>query len=331
LFLSKKEAWIWFLVFLSIIVISAIFEPKLNNQVLSVPNYAIIMFYVMNLVITLTFVFLITFYFLNNLIEQRERNIELLKITNEKQRQILDSINYAKRIQRAILPPTKLVSEYLHKSFILYKPKDIVSGDFYWIEPIEKGALFAAADCTGHGVSGAMVSVVCNNALNRSVREFGLTDPGQILNKTKMLIIQEFEKSKEIVEDGMDIALCKLEGNTLSYSGANNPLWLIRNGEILETKADKQPIGLHHENKPFTTRTLELQKGDSIYIFSDGYSDQFGGNKGKKYMSHQFKGFLISIQKHSMEEQHKLLDKEFESWKGQLEQVDDVCVIGLRI
>ena len=216
-------------------------------------------------------------------------------------------------------------------SFILFKPKDIVAGDFYWIEPTEQGTLFAAADCTGHGVPGAMVSVVCNGSLNRSIREFGLTETGLILDKTRELVIQEFEKSEEEVKDGMDIALCKLEGTTLFYSGANNPLWIIRNGEVLETKADKQPIGKFELEQKFTTHKLELLQGDSIYIFSDGYPDQFGGEKGKKYKSGKFKKFLISIQEYSMEEQHKLLDKEFENWRGKLEQVDDVCVIGVKI
>ena len=155
-----------------------------------------------------------------------------------KNKEITDSITYAKRIQSAILPPEKVVKESLEDSFILYKPKDIVAGDFYWLEQKNGKVLFAAADCTGHGVPGAMVSVVCNNALNRSVREHGLTDPGKILDKTREIVIEEFEKSDEEVNDGMDIAICSLEGNSLQYAGAHNPLWVIRNGAILETKAN---------------------------------------------------------------------------------------------
>ncbi|NQX98735.1 MAG: tetratricopeptide repeat protein, partial [Flavobacteriales bacterium] len=187
-------------------------------------------------------------------------------LLGEKNKEITDSIQYAKRIQNAILPSNKVVAENLKESFILYKPKDIVAGDFYWMESIastnnnkEQIVLFAAADCTGHGVPGAMVSVVCNNALNRSVREHGLTDPGEILDKAREIVIQEFEKSDEVVQDGMDIALCSIEGNTLKYAGAHNPLWIIRKGEILETKADKQPIGQFDHPQPYTTHTIELQ------------------------------------------------------------------------
>ncbi len=261
----------------------------------------------------------------NILLAEQKAEIE------EKNRDIMDSITYAKRIQLAILPPSKIVKEYLKDSFILYKPKDIVAGDFYWMEHKDGKILFAAADCTGHGVPGAMVSVVCNNGLNRSVREYGLTDPGKILDKTREIVIQEFEKSEEEVKDGMDIAICSLEGNRLQYAGAHNPLWIIRKGEILETKADRQPIGKSRLSEPFTTHTIELQKDDTLYIFSDGYVDQFGGENGKKFKSKAFKDLLLSIQIKTMEEQRILLDNNFESWRGKIEQIDDVCIIGVKI
>lgn len=260
------------------------------------------------------------------------------QIVEEKNKEITDSIQYAKRIQSAILPPNKVVKEYLQESFIYYKPKDIVAGDFYWLESVApKGKndtskiLFAAADCTGHGVPGAMVSVVCNNGLNRSVREYGLIEPGEILDKTREIVVEEFEKSEEEVKDGMDIALCCLEGNTLKYAGAHNPLWIIRGEELIEVKANKQPIGQFDNPEPYTTHTIELQKGDSIYIFSDGYADQFGGEKGKKLKTTNFKRLLLSIQKEPMQKQRDLIDKAFEKWKGNLEQLDDVCIIGVRI
>lgn len=253
--------------------------------------------------------------------------------------EIHDSIKYAKRIQTAILPPDRLVKEYLPQSFILYKPKDIVAGDFYWMEtikrPPEEIILFAAADCTGHGVPGAMVSVVCNNGLNRSVREYGLIEPGKILDKTREIVIQEFEKSDEEVKDGMDISLCALDliSNKLMWSGANNPLWIIRFGktEVEEIKANKQPIGKYAEPKPFTTHELLLNKGDTIYVFTDGYQDQFGGEKGKKFKASKMKEYLLSIQHESMNRQRELIDQTFELWKGTLEQIDDVCLIGVRI
>ena len=268
---------------------------------------------------------------------QKEKVDEAYDQLEEKNTEILDSINYAKRIQSAILPPQKIVKSYLEDSFILYKPKDIVAGDFYWLEPTENGVLFAAADCTGHGVPGAMVSVVCNNGLNRSVREYDLTEPGEILDKTREIVISEFEKSEEEVKDGMDVALCSLQGSTLKYAGAHNPLWIIRKGneEVEEIKANKQPIGKYAEPKPYTTHRIELNEGDSFYIFSDGYADQFGGESdrlgGKKFKAANFKRLLLSIQNETMVKQKKLIDNAFEDWRGELEQLDDVCLIGVRI
>jgi len=268
----------------------------------------------------------------NQIIQEQKQHVE------EKNKQITDSITYAKRIQSAILPTKALIKENLNNSFVLYKPKDIVAGDFYWLEKKNDSLLFAVADCTGHGVPGAMVSVICNNGLNRSVREHGLTKPGEILDKTREIVIQEFEKSKDEVKDGMDIALCSLNGNILEFAGANNPLWLIRKSdygdasiEILETKGNKQPIGKFDNLLPYTTHTLKLNDGDTFYLFSDGFPDQFGGEKGKKYKSGNFKKFLLSIQDKSMDEQLTLITIEFDKWKKGVEQVDDVCVMGVRI
>jgi serine phosphatase RsbU (regulator of sigma subunit)/Tfp pilus assembly protein PilF len=265
-------------------------------------------------------------------VEQQKEVVELAHDElEEKNQEIMDSIIYAKRIQSAILPPIKVVKEYLKESFILYKPKDVVAGDFYWMEQKNGKVLFAAADCTGHGVPGAMVSVVCNNALNRSVREHGLTVPGEILDKTREIVVKEFRKSEEDVKDGMDIALCSIEGMKLQYAGAYNPLWIIRNGEIIETKANKQPIGQFEKPEPYTTHSFDLEKGDAIYIFSDGYVDQFGGERGKKFKAKAFRELLLSIQGKIMEEQKITINKTFENWIGELEQIDDVCVIGVRV
>jgi serine phosphatase RsbU (regulator of sigma subunit) len=265
-------------------------------------------------------------------VEQQKEVVELAHDElEEKNQEIMDSIIYAKRIQSAILPPIKVVKEYLKESFILYKPKDVVAGDFYWLQHKNGKVLFAAADCTGHGVPGAMVSVVCNSGLNRSVREHGLTIPGEILDKTREIVVQEFKKSEEDVKDGMDIALCSIEGMKLQYAGAYNPLWIIRNGELIETKANKQPIGQFDNPEPYTTHSFDLEKGDAIYIFSDGYVDQFGGERGKKFKSKAFRELLLSIQDKNMEEQKKSIDETFETWIGDLEQIDDVCVIGVRV
>ncbi len=277
--------------------------------------------------------------------EQKEEVDKAYSELEGKNQKILDSITYAKRIQSAILPPAKVVKEYLHESFIIYLPKDVVAGDFYWLESFasvdsakasdskDSKVFFAAADCTGHGVPGAMVSVVCNNGLNRSVREHGLTDPGKILDKTREIVVQEFEKSEEEVKDGMDIALCSLEGKTLKYAGAHNPLVIVRKDaeECEVIKPNKEPIGQFDNPQPYTTHKVELLEGDSIYLFSDGFQDQFGGPKGKKFMISRFKKLLVEVSKEPMDKQKELILKAFYDWKGNEEQVDDVCVIGVRI
>ncbi len=267
--------------------------------------------------------------------EQKQQVEHAYEQLEEKNQEIMDSIQYAKRLQTAILPPQKLVKEWLPQSFILYKPKDIVAGDFYWMETVGDTVYFAAADCTGHGVPGAMVSVVCSNALTKALIEENITDTGKILDRTRELVIERFGKSEEEVKDGMDVALCALNtnNNQLSWAGANNPLWIIRNGqeEVEELKADKQPIGKYSKEDPFTSHQIELQKGDSFYVFSDGYPDQFGGEKGKKYKSGKMKKFLVSIQSQDMTQQRSSLDAEFEAWRGDIEQIDDVCIIGVQV
>ncbi len=302
---------------------------------------------------------------LERTVEERTKEVvEQKDIVEEKNKEILDSINYAKRIQNAILPPEPLIKEHLPNSFVLYKPKDIVAGDFYWLEVVTSAenqvtsedlvprssspstVLIAAADCTGHGVPGAMVSVICNNGLNRSVREYGLNDPGQILNKTRELVVEEFQKSTEEVKDGMDIALVSLEQvqeerdsvalnscSKLKYAGAHNPLWIIRKGsnEIEEVKADKQPIGQFDDPQPYKTHEVQLKQGDQFYIFTDGYADQFGGEKGKKLKSKNFKKVLISLKDKSMDKQKEELDVFIENWRADNEQLDDICVIGIRL
>ena len=265
----------------------------------------------------------------NKIIEEQKAIVE------QKNHEILDSITYAKRIQSAILPPERLVKEYLVNSFILYNPKDIVAGDFYWIEPTKNQIIFAVADCTGHGVPGAMVSVVCHNALNRAVREYGITDPGLILDKTREIIISEFEKSDENLTDGMDISLCNLDLNTneLKWSGANNPLWLLKKGEkeITEIKPNKQPIGKYYTYSSFQTHTIKVEKGDSLYLFTDGFADQFGGEYEKKFKPKQMREMIVEINHESMSSQRRIFEETFQRWKGNQEQVDDVCVIGILI
>lgn len=275
----------------------------------------------------------------NRIISLQKQEVEMKNaIIGHKQTEIIDSINYAKRLQEAILPSLSYFRKHLPESFILYQPKDIVAGDFYWMETLnmragEKLVLFAAGDATGHGVPGALVSVVCSNALNRSILEFGLSEPGAILDKTRELVIHTFEKSVTEVKDGMDISLCCLNPHTreLLWAGANNPLWLLRRGELQEVRADKQPIGKQENPLPFTTHSFLLEKGDMIYLLTDGYADQFGGPAGKKFKYKPLKTLLYGLSTQPVDQQKQALLETLLNWKGGIEQVDDICIIGVRL
>lgn len=291
----------------------------------------------------------------------RVRTAEVVKqkeIIEEKNKDITDSIHYAQRIQNVILPPMGEFQDNFVDSFVVFKPRDIVSGDFYWVEEVDDKIYLAVVDCTGHGVPGALVSVVGANGLNRCLLEFDLRDPAEILNKLSQLVTETFEKTDSQVKDGMDIALCCIDKKTnqLTFSGAYNPLWIIRenvedtsglnsfnlikegNKTLIEIKSDKQPVGYSYQPKPFNTVDFQLQPNDAIYIFSDGFSDQFGGHEeviinkgGKKFKSVNFKKLLLSLSHKSLDEQRSIIEETFETWKGDLEQVDDVCILGVRI
>lgn len=263
--------------------------------------------------------------------EAEDKVKEALDELKEKNTEIIDSINYAKRLQQAILPPDKLINQYLPEAFVLYKPKDIVAGDFYWIEKVNDTVFFAVADCTGHGVPGAMVSVVCSNALDRVVKEFRITEPGKILDKIRELVIETFEKSESEVKDGMDISLCAISKSEVNWSGANNPLWILSEGKLTEIKANKQPIGKHLSQTPFTNHRLEAKQGDILYLFTDGLADQFGGPNGKKFKYKQFSDLLVTLQHLPLAQQKEKIDQTFQNWKGNLNQVDDVCVAAIRV
>lgn len=262
-------------------------------------------------------------------IEEKNRQVE------EKNHEILDSINYAKRIQTAILPSNQMRESILPDHFVLYEPKDIVAGDFYWLEETPDSIIFAVADCTGHGVPGAMMSVVCHNALNRSVKEFGLRQPGEILDKTREIIVDELSKNQQDVSDGMDISLCTWNKSTneITWAGANNPLWIWKKNstDLVEIKPNKQPIGKHFDMKPFTTHTVEVEKGDRIYLITDGYADQFGGPESKKFKAKNLKNLLVQISNEKTSRQIDILRSTFFQWKGDLEQIDDVCIMGMEI
>ena len=272
-----------------------------------------------------------------NVIQDQHQKLEHNHlILEEAHKDITDSIVYAKRIQDATLTSNSYIKDVLPQSFLYFNPKELVSGDFYWVFSDEDNVFFTVADCTGHGVPGAFMSMIGNSLLNEMIIENKIKDTNIIMdkvsNKVKNSLDQKGEQGQS--RDGMDMALCRLNKKTkeLMFTGAKNPLLLIRDGEIIEYKGDKRPVGYYlGENILFKSKKIKLKKNDMIYVFSDGYSDQFGGQKGKKYKTENFKRLLLSIADKDTDTQHNLLRDEFENWKGDLEQLDDVCVMGLRI
>lgn len=266
------------------------------------------------------------------------KNLETLeqkKIIEEKNKDITDSIAYAKHIQTALLREEEHVSAHLPEHFILFLPKDIVSGDFYWAFEKREYWYYAVVDCTGHGVPGAIMSMLGISFLNEIMQSEKLLQPGEILNKLRDRVIHELRQGNESVgnRDGMDISLCRLNLKTLElqWAGANNALNILRNGELEEIRADKQPIGYHPHIHPFTNHEFQLKKGDSIIIYSDGYADQFGGSKGKKFTYKRLEKQLIQQKNLPLSAQKEELKKCFLDWKGDHEQVDDICIMGVRV
>jgi serine phosphatase RsbU (regulator of sigma subunit)/Tfp pilus assembly protein PilF len=267
----------------------------------------------------------------NNLIEQQKQIVEL------KNKDITDSIYYAQRIQNAILPSVDYQNKLIPGSFTFFKPKDIVSGDFYWMEQWGNKKIIAIVDCTGHGVPGAFMTFVAYSLLNEAVLEHGIDNPSAILNEMRRNLNKMLRQKNEseIIRDGMDISICVFDFSKkiVEYAGAYNPLWLIRDNELREIKADKQPVGIFTDSQPasFTNHVIEMKKDDVFYLFTDGFADQFGGDKGKKFKYKTLKQLLISIHDNEPAVQKKMLNDAFENWRGKLEQVDDVCVFGVRI
>ncbi len=270
-------------------------------------------------------------------VKERTQEVNSQKaIIEEKNKDITDSIKYAKKIQQALMPDPDALKKVFSESFVYYRPKDIVSGDFYWIETFsENVTVFAAADCTGHGVPGAFMSLICNDLMTQVIKDQNVTTPGQALTILDERLRSMLNKSSDhSSNDGMDIALCAYfpKQMLLQFAGAHRPLLLIRDGELIEHKPSKHSIGGYISgNKMFEDKTIQLQKGDSLYVLTDGYSDQFGGQNGKKFKFKKLQKLIQSIAHMSMAEQHDLLEEAFISWRGSHEQVDDVCVIGVKV
>lgn len=326
----KIKPAVYFIAFcilcLGLSIMGNIFITPLENVPFAMGVFLFNLFTVLITTIGIVFLFKI------ELNESREKLFE-------KNKEITDSINYAKKIQSAYMPGESVFHSLFEDAFLYFNPKDIVSGDFYWLYQMQKenskhfNRFCAVADCTGHGVPGALMSVICCNALNEAVVNNKLNDTAAILQETRRIVKQNLKSTYNSGQkDGMDIALIQLDTETgdLFYSGANNPAWVIQNNQICELKPDKQPIGVHANEKDFSTQQMHLNKGDTIYLFSDGYADQFGGPKGKKYKYKQLHELLLSNAHLPMQNQLHHLEKSFQNWKGQLEQTDDVCVIGIR-
>jgi serine phosphatase RsbU (regulator of sigma subunit) len=281
---------------------------------------------------------------LQNIIKEKTAEVVMQKEEIEmKNQDITDSINYAQKIQQALLPAEETIKKSLPNSFILFKPKDIVSGDFYWYTEKDNKALIAAADCTGHGVPGAFMSMIGTALLNEIVNDTGVTRPADILQALKEGVIKALKQTGDAgtQKDGMDISLCSFDFDkgVVEYAGAYNSLFLIRDNQLEETKADRMPIGIYSDDhgKKFTNHEIKMEKGDVFYLFSDGYLDQFGGPKGKKFMGKRFKGLLMDIFSKSMNEQKAVMDDTIEDWKDHIEdgsvfeQMDDILVIGIKV
>jgi serine phosphatase RsbU (regulator of sigma subunit) len=281
-------------------------------------------------------------------------NRELEQKVKERTRQITDSIDYAQRIQMAVLPSPEDLERIMPEHFVFYKPKDIVSGDFYWIKEVDKRLVVVVADCTGHGVPGAFMSMLGITLLDEQVGKTRLDAPGEILDNMRLKVKEMLVQKGRIEEqkDGMDMAIAIIdrEKKELRFAGANNPLFLIRdsrhvggsemdadatlvrNGShLFELKADKQPIGVHWEESKFTTHRIPLKDHDSLYVFTDGFIDQFGGEHRKKYKKRRYKELLMSIQHEPMDKQKQLLEKALDNWRQDHDQIDDVCIIGMRM
>ena len=266
----------------------------------------------------------------NQLIQIQKDEVDL------KNKEITESIVYAKRIQDAILTSKEYIQQALPESYILYLPKDLVSGDFYWVYEENEFVYFSVVDCTGHGVPGAFMSMIGYSLLNEIVIESGVKETDQIVTQLSNQIKSSLEQKGALEEsrDGMDMIFCRWNKNKneLMYTGAKNTLHIVRNGEIIEYPADQRPVGYETgRNIPFTKTNIQLIKGDMLYLFSDGYADQFGGKRGKKFKSNKLKELLIEISSLSIADQYESLETKFIDWKGDFEQVDDVCIMGIRI
>ena len=265
--------------------------------------------------------------------EQKKLVQDQKDLLSDQNREITDSINYAQQIQHAILPDESKFDELVDEMFLFYKPRSIVAGDFYWIDSIDNYHFIAIADCTGHGVPGALVSVLSYSALNRCVHEFGLKKPDEILDKARDIIVESLSNKDNRMKDGMDISLLVLDDQSvLHWSGANNPLWVVKKDtqELIEFKGDNQPVGYYIRSEKFTRHQIQLDEGDTLYMLTDGFQDQFGGEKDKKFGTQRLKKLLIKMKDLGLADQKTELDRTLKEWMKNNMQIDDITIFGFR-
>ncbi len=327
LFFRTVRGALPFVIFGVFCMIGSVITLAILNQP-SVVSFAMAI-YGTNLIVALLAAVVIIIFF-------REQILTNRLILREQKKEIVDSINYASRIQSAIMASKSDVEKIFPDSFVYFKPKSIVSGDFYWFSEKNGKRLAAAVDCTGHGVPGAFMSMIGNSFLDEIVNEQGITEPAEILNRLREKVITSLKQREDGTsqKDGMDMTIIAYdsETNAIEFAGAKNPIYYIREGKLNEMKGDKMPVGIQSgSTQNFTNHTIPVIKGDVFYLFTDGFADQFGGPAGKKYKYSTFKEYLTRICAKPMTQQPDLLHSEFESWHGQLEQIDDVCILGIRI
>jgi serine phosphatase RsbU (regulator of sigma subunit) len=300
---ARQEFVSSMLIFLLIIAVSSYFLIQMMNSILSKEN------------------------------KVKQKLLDQANEIQEKNQDLMSSLRVAKRLQEAVLPNISSIEKVIPEISIMYQPKDIVSGDFYWYEKQGDVVYIAAGDCTGHGIPGAFMSILANSALNTALHRRGGSDLGAILEELDLIVSRSLNKSHSQHRDGMDISICAYDTRSgqVRFAGALRPLIVIKNGELIRIAGDRKGIGFKKVLTSYTEQQIDAAPGDVIYMFSDGYADQFGGAKGKKYMSKRFRKFLMEIQEHPIEEQKYLLQYEFHAWKDELEQVDDVLVLGFKV
>jgi serine phosphatase RsbU (regulator of sigma subunit)/rhodanese-related sulfurtransferase len=331
-FFSPKQSLTWFAVFVAVVLFAyAIndFLPRYFNWQLS--ERFVNSFFLMNILGISSIIFMLQYYFVTQQVSLKKSGEQKSLELTEKNREITDSISYAKRIQNAMLANEEAMKQNLNDYFILFKPKDIVSGDFYWSAGRNNRFFLAACDSTGHGVPGAFMSLLNISFLNEAIKEKDLFQPDEIFGHVRSRLIDSL--SADGGKDGMDGALVCIDGerNKLSFAAAHNAPILIRNGDVVEFEADKMPVGKGIRQDNFRQQVIDLVPGDLFYLYTDGYPDQFGGPRGKKFRYKQMKALIQSISSQPMQEQRKILEAIIENWKGNLEQTDDILIIGFKV